>query len=50
MTFVEASVAAAALGLLSLPHCLAMCGPLAAAGCSYNGPTKGLRRVTSWRA
>lgn len=37
MTGWGALAAAAALGLVSAPHCLAMCGPLAVAGCTRQG-------------
>jgi sulfite exporter TauE/SafE len=37
MSWTEAWLAALVLGLASLPHCFAMCGPLAASGCSKKG-------------
>jgi sulfite exporter TauE/SafE len=37
MSMLEGVMAAAALGLVTTPHCVAMCGPLAIAGCSKGG-------------
>jgi uncharacterized protein len=36
----SAIAAAAVLGVVSAPHCLAMCGPLAVAGCTTSGKPK----------
>ncbi len=37
MSFFEVMVAAITLGVITLPHCLLMCGPVAAMGCSTSG-------------
>lgn len=37
MNTTEALAGAAVLGIVSAPHCLAMCGPLAIAGCTRQG-------------
>ena len=37
MSATGALAAAAVLGIVSAPHCLAMCGPLAIAGCTRHG-------------
>ncbi len=43
MTVAAALVAAAAAGLVSSPHCAAMCGPLALAACEAPGREESLR-------
>lgn len=48
MTLTESVISAIVLGVITLPHCLVMCGPVAAVACTSSGRGAPRGRV-SWR-